>query len=212
MKNKKVVNQVYQTTDYSEFRTLDGNRSLNELHVRRLRESFEIDYLFSPIIVNEKHEIIDGQHRCEAAKKLGLPINFIIMPNYGLREVQMLNENMKNWKKEDYLNSYCDLGYPEYIKFRSFLNDFPDLGIVGAEALLSNRMSAHSVGTDKSLKSDKNKKGKYMIRDFQTGKFKVHNYNLAVESAEKIMMIKPYYDGFNRGTFIRSMAGIFKIT
>jgi len=105
----KVVNEVKETNDYSMFRTLEGNRHLNKLHVKRLKESFQKAYLLSPIIVNEKFEIIDGQHRFEAAKQLGVPINFLIAPKYGLKEAQMLNENMKNWKKEDYLNAYCDL-------------------------------------------------------------------------------------------------------
>jgi hypothetical protein len=95
------------------------------LHVKRLKESFQKAYLLSPIIVNEKFEIIDGQHRFEAAKQIGVPINFLVAPKYGLKEVQMLNENMKNWKNEDYLNAYCDLKHPEYLKltddYRTFV-------------------------------------------------------------------------------------------
>ena len=79
------VNQIHQTTDYSMFQTLEGNRNLNKLHLKRLKNSFQKKYLLSPIIVNEKFEIIDGQHRFEAGKQLGLPINFLIAPNYGIK-------------------------------------------------------------------------------------------------------------------------------
>ena len=51
----KTVNQVLQTTDYSMFKFLQGNRNINLPHLIRLRNSFEKRYLFSPIIVNEKY-------------------------------------------------------------------------------------------------------------------------------------------------------------
>lgn len=208
----EVVNQVRKTNDYSLFKPLVGNRVLNKLHVKRLKDSFEKTYLLNPIIVNEKYEIIDGQHRFQSAKELGKPVNFIVAPNYGLREVQILNENMKNWRKEDYLNAYCDLGHPEYLKFREFMNLFPDFGIAICEALLKDiaRTGANKTTTSKDAISETNKCGQYTIKDFQDGSFKIKDYDYAVENAEKIMMIKPYYDGFNRASFVSAMIGIFK--
>jgi len=41
----KEVSHVYETTDYSMFKTLDGNREIQKLHVRRLMKSFEEGYL-----------------------------------------------------------------------------------------------------------------------------------------------------------------------
>jgi len=208
----KVVNQVNETNDYSMFKTLEGNRHVNKLHVKRLKESFQKSYLLSPIIVNEKFEIIDGQHRFEAAKQIGVPVNFLVAPNYGLKEVQMLNENMKNWKKEDYLNAYCDLKYPEYLRFRNFMRRFSDFGIAVCETLLTNKSTGGNYNSkSKELKSPSNPTGNYAIRFFQEGELVIPDYDLAVENAEKIMMIKPYYEGFNRNTFVRAMIGIFKI-
>jgi len=208
----KVVNQVNETNDYSMFRTLEGNRHVNKLHVKRLKESFQKAYLLSPIIVNEKFEIIDGQHRFEAAKQIGVPINFLIAPNYGLKEVQMLNENMKNWKKEDYLNAYCDLKHPEYLKFRNFMRRFTEFGMAACETILTGKLNGGSSNsTDTEFKSETNISGSFAIRYFQEGELTIPNYELSVENAEKIMMIKPYYEGFNRPTFVRAMIGIFKI-
>jgi hypothetical protein len=207
-----VVNQVNSTNDYSKFKTLQGNRNVNSLHVRRLRESFKEAYLLSPIIVNQNFEIIDGQHRFEAAKELGLPINFIICNNYTLNEVQLLNTNMKNWTKLDYLNAFCDLGYPEYLKFKEFMNEFPMFGVASCEILLTNnlqRNSFHSKAAE--LKSSTNKDGCYLVRYFQEGDLQIRDYKKSVENAEKIMELKPYYDGFNRPVFVTAMIGIFKI-
>jgi len=207
-----VVNQVNSTNDYSKFKTLQGNRNVNSLHVRRLRESFKEHYLLSPIIVNQNFEIIDGQHRFEAAKELNLPINFIICNNYSLKEVQLLNANMKNWKKQDYLNAYCDLGYPEYLKFREFMMKFPDFGMASAEAILLNSLhKGQFTSKSNELKSDTNKDGSYMVKYFQEGDLVIPNYEMSIENAEKIMMIKPYYEGFGRAIFVIAMLGIFRI-
>src|SRR5574344_1973849 len=98
----RVVNQVNQTNDYEMFKTLDGNRNVNKLHVNRLKESFKKAYLLSPIIINLRNQIIDGQHRFEAAKALGLQIYYTICDDYGLKEFQIFNTNIKKKKKEDY--------------------------------------------------------------------------------------------------------------
>jgi len=208
----KVVNQVNSTNDYSKFKKLKGNRNVNKLHVRRLMDSFKQAYLLSPIIVNQKYEIIDGQHRFEAAKALGLPINFIICNDYLLKEVQLLNTNMKNWGKLEYLKSYVDLGYPEYIKFSDFMKIFPEFTFSSCETILTNSLSGgHISKTSVNLKDEINKSGSYAFRYFQEGELFIPDYEKSIENAEKIMMIKPYYEKFNDPTFVRAMIGIFKL-
>ena len=208
----KVVNHVNQTSDYSMFKELKGNRHVNKLHVKRLKDSFQKAYLFTPIIVNEGYEIIDGQHRFEAAKQIGLAINFIVVPNYGLKEVQMLNEHMKNWSKGDYLNAYCDLGNPEYLKFKKFMRDYPEFKINACESILTNKTTNGAARRNSiELKNEENPTGSYPIRYFQEGELVIPDYNHAVTNAEKIMMIKPYYEGFNRNIFVRVMISLFRI-
>ena len=56
-------NKIYKTTDYSVFKYLKGNRSVNELHVRRLVEAIKEKDLQVPIIVDEKMNVVEGQHR-----------------------------------------------------------------------------------------------------------------------------------------------------
>lgn len=122
------------------------------------------------------------------------------------------NPCMKNWKKEDYLNVYCDLKYPEYLKFRNFMRRFPDFGIASCETILTNSLSGgHKSTSSAELKGTLNESGSYAIRYFQEGDLLIPDFDKSIENAEKIMMIKPYYDGFNRPTFVRAMVGIFKI-
>jgi hypothetical protein len=208
----ETVNQVYETTDYSRFKNLPGNRSINKQHVLRLVESFKTSYLMSPIIINEKSEIIDGQHRFLAAKELNLPIRFIVCNEYDLKQVQSLNTNSKNWRKEDYLKAYCDLNYPDYIKFRSFMYQYPEFGINACEVLLTDTASGSKLAlSNKKLISETNKEGKYTARYFEEGKLKIKDYKKAQANAEKLLTVKPFYEGYNRLTFVRAMIGIFKI-
>lgn len=202
----EIVNQVVKTNDYSMFNHLDGNRIINKLHVERLKNSFKDRYLMSPIIVNDKHQIIDGQHRFSAAKQLKLPVNYIMVKDYGLKEVQMLNTNNKNWKKEDYLHAYCDLGYDEYLKMRQFMEDFPDFGISASEKILTNTY----IGANQKSgpKVDGVSMGKE--RTFQDGGLFIPNLDLSYENAEKIMMFKTHYDGYNRTLFVSTMITLFK--
>ena len=117
------VNTVMKTKDYSRFKTLGGNRQLNELHLKRLLTSVMVKNLLfaNPILVNEKFEIIDGQHRFAVCQNLGFPVHYLLVENLGLSEVQTLNANTKNWKIEDYIDGYCDMGLQEYCYLKSLM-------------------------------------------------------------------------------------------
>jgi len=188
--------QVHTTTDYSLFKTLNGNRDVNHLHLSRLKESMKANHLTTIIMVNEKFEIIDGQHRFLISRELSLPINYVISKGYGLSEVQILNANMKNWQTIDYVNGYCDLGYKDYIIYREFVNEYGFQSQV-AILLLSNE---HQSGSIKENPASR----------FKEGKFKVKDLDNAKKMAEKIMMIEPYYKGYLRRSFIIALFSMFK--
>lgn len=198
----KVINQVLQTTDYNLFKKLDGNRRLNKAHVKRLLDSFRKEKLQCPIVVNQNYEIIDGQHRFESSKELGLPVDFIMCNDYGLREVQLLNSNSSNWKKEDYLNAFCDSGEKEYLKFREFMNEFPEFGISSCESLLTGLAR----GDKQVMCKDSNGNSMRMgIRAFENGELFIPDYEKSRDYAKKILAVKPFYDGFNRRPFVVAM-------
>jgi hypothetical protein len=195
--------QVQETKDYSMFTILKGNRAPNDLHVQRLVKSFEKKYLMSPMLVNEHYQIIDGQHRYLACKKLGLPLRYIMVNGYGLSDVQILNSNSSNWNKYDYLQGYCDLGAPAYIEMKKFMQSFPDLGIAASEQILTN-----TVGGVNNRNNLMNGRGK--VKNFEEGRLEIPNLKLSYENAEKVMMFKPYYDGYNRAVFVAALISLFK--
>jgi hypothetical protein len=184
-------NQVQTTTNYSMFTPIDGNRTLNELHKNRLRKSMEQNYLFTVIIVNEKKEIIDGQHRFTCIKELDLPLHYIVCEGYGIKEVHILNENNKTWNMDDYLDGYCKLGYDDYILYKSFKDKYKFNHNV-CISLLSKVFN------------------KRYFQDFSKGLFKVENYKKGCEIADCLMRIAPFYKGYSRREFVSVIISLIK--
>lgn len=203
IKHASYAYNVYKTTDLSIFKIMDDNRVVNELHVRRLVESFKDHYLISPITVNEKMEVIDGQHRLSACRLMGpgWPIYFLVIPGYGIKEVQVLNTNQKNWNKLDFLKMYVAQGKPVYVQFNKFLNDFPELDFIACE-----RMARILQSKGKDFKSG-GQRGQ--LKDFEEGKFVMPNIDKSYQMARKVMDFKPHYKGFHKGTFVSALMGLF---
>ena len=62
-----IIGHIYETTDYGKFKVLCGNRFVD--HSDMIVESIKsVGLLNSPIIVNDKYEIIDGQNRFDACR------------------------------------------------------------------------------------------------------------------------------------------------
>lgn len=206
----QIVSRIYQSKDYGIFKQLNGNRIVDRLHVTRLKESFQEKYLISPILVNENYQIIDGQHRFEAAKELNYPVYFFFVDGYRLPEVQILNTHSKNWHKIDYLNAYCDLGNETYLTFRRFMNAYPEFGISAIEAILTNKTASNAAST-KQYTDGSGERKNYNVKNFQEGRLKIHDYDISVRNANRLREIKKYYDGYNRSVFVRAMLSIFRL-
>ena len=188
-----VVGHIFQETDYDKFKLIDFNRPINNNHVNNLIESFQDEaYLTIPILVNEKFEIIDGQHRFTAASKLGLPIYYIIQPNYGLQEIHTLNTSMKNWGKKDFLESYTEEGLNPYVMMTNFMHRFPQFNLASTEAILTKVKDLEGNNVMMPKKS------------FEKGLLIFPNYNKSVEIAKYLLDFSEFYTGFNRKSFVNA--------
>lgn len=113
---------VYRTKNYDIFKKLEGNRDLIK-DDRIIKSIQNIGYIENPIIVNEKLEVIDGQNRLEALKKLGLPVEYHIVDGIGIKEARQLNIGQKNWTPYDYTKSNAESGVESYIKLLKFYDE-----------------------------------------------------------------------------------------
>lgn len=110
------------TRNYSQFSRMPGNRPVSPKHVREIESAAEIiGMLAEEIIVNEKFEILDGQHRFEVLKKYGFPIRYAMFKGLGVGQCTELNINQRNWTLMDYVSSYAEAGNINYIRLNKLV-------------------------------------------------------------------------------------------
>ncbi len=115
--------EVQITKNYDMFQRMDGNRTVLEPRVKKIINSIrEVGYVLNPIIVNENMEVIDGQGRLEALKRLHLPVYYICSKGIGLKECIAMNINQSNWSLMDYVTSYAETGNESYQRLKD-IND-----------------------------------------------------------------------------------------
>lgn len=107
--------QIKTTRDYSLFQTQTGNRKISQSHVRDFIKLIQDGkFLPTPIIVNEKFEIIDGQHRFIALRETNQLVYYVVVDKSNLQTTIDLNRNSKNWVPMDYISSYAEQGNLDY--------------------------------------------------------------------------------------------------
>ena len=117
------MSEIKKTKEYEMFKFREDNRaSINWTHVERLAKSIKGRNLLElrPISVNGDMEVIDGQHRLLAAKKLGEGIYYRQDKELTCSDIVIMNV-AKSWGVSDYLNYYCKNGYEEYQKLQQFM-------------------------------------------------------------------------------------------
>ena len=210
VQKEQEVNKVYKTSDLSIFKQIDGNRIPNLQHVKRLADSIRVYGMkCNPILVNERMEVIDGQHRLMAAKDAKSFVYYIIIPGYNLKEVHTLNLNQKNWGKKDFMEGYANMGIKSYIKLREFIKKNEEFGFSDCIAFCSNKSSYSSCDIKQKGRLD-NSKNYNLSEVFEEGTWKGKDFDLAQEWANKIRMIKRYYSGYNRTGFVGTMITLFQ--
>lgn len=121
-------NEVRTTTNYDMFKVLPGNRDY-ENHGKKLVDSVGLWGVITPIIVNEKMEVIDGQGRLYAAKETGAEVPFIVKKDLGVKACIEMNTTQTKWGYRDYIKSYAAQGNESYIELKEFMEKYPKLPI-----------------------------------------------------------------------------------
>lgn len=161
--------KVYVTDEYDKFRKLLGNRDVTPTRLSAIKESIlRIGYQPSPILVNEKMEVIDGQGRLAACEALNLKVYFIIKEGLTITDCISMNIKMKNWTEVDYINCYADRGYANYVNLREMLSEFP---LLNWEFLYIVSGQTRNKNTSDELKNGRLKFEKFNYRQYEQARW-----------------------------------------
>ena len=187
--------EVMKTNKYDMFSFITGNRPVRVRHLKNIRDSIAIKQLPVPIVVDDEYRICDGQHRFEACKGLEKPIYYIQVPEMTLEDIQRLNQDTKTWSPDDFLDSFCELRYPEYLKYRKFKEKYS----------FGHSECLRILGGWKRKNPNKN-----VGQNFKEGNFKIIDYGEAVIVSDKIDKVKEYFKQYKTKCFVLAMLKCFK--
>ena len=184
--DSKVNSEVMYSQDYDKFSILEQNRVVSDNHVSELVVSIQNSGQLTPIIINEKFEIIDGQHRFDACKILKIPVMYLISYKTSINEVILMNNTQKSWKLHDYLRCFSDNQWHNheiYQKVDKFMREH-DLKLTTCIVLLSEGTgSGGSTGTALAGQG---------LMSFRKGTYKIGNLARAQAIAKILSEIKAF--------------------
>lgn len=109
--------EILRTKEYSTFKMVNFNRDKSKKHILNVIKMIKKENLLHlhPILVNHQMEVIDGQHRLEAAKELGLEI-FYIKSEVSYDHILASNLIQKNASLLDVIKFYAlKDSFPDYV-------------------------------------------------------------------------------------------------
>lgn len=118
--------QIVKTTDYSSFKLILSNREVDANHVRKLVKSITRKNLLfiRPLIVNDKMQLIDGQHRLAAAKEIKAEVYYLKVEGLTKADIAVLNTAQKNWTGSDFINFYAVEGNEHYKNLAALIDKY----------------------------------------------------------------------------------------
>lgn len=190
---------ITKTADYTIFNKSLFNREIQEKNVTKIMRSLRRKNLLKnrPILVDKDLNVIDGQHRLEAAKRLNMPVWYEVQEDITPEDIILLNDNQRLWDNNAYLNFYVEKGNEHYIRLKSFI--------------LENGISLSTAFAVLGLKIGNG--GNYMRKDgagdepnpFKGGRFifpeaadQIEAVHILKKSKEIIDYIKPKVEGNHR--------------
>ena len=172
-RDKQNVSQAKLTKNWKAMTYLEDNRDTDDADIKRLAENIKKHGQLQPIVLNEKWEIIEGQHRVKACQLLDIPVLYIISIGATIKEVIVMNNNQKSWRNRDYLKCFSHPNHKnskEYKKIKAFFDTYGLNFSVSINLLAGYEKKASSyTGSGKARKA------------FIEGNFKIKS----LESAEK---------------------------
>ena len=126
-KSSQSIVKVQYENNHSKFTLLDDNRDIRVRHVESLMTSIRKFGQLMPIVVNEKMEVIEGQHRLRACSELKVPVAYVISLKASGKDVAVMNNSQEGWRNRDYLKHFSHSNHynsSEYKKVQKFFDTY----------------------------------------------------------------------------------------
>lgn len=114
---------IRETSNYDQFELLDFNRDVTKTSA--LEKSMSnygwLDPYPMHVVKNGsgKLKIKGGHHRFHVARKLGIPVKYVLTEDKG-ESVHELERATRNWSLMDYVTSFARVGNEHYMKLLAF--------------------------------------------------------------------------------------------
>ena len=177
------VVKVHFEKNLSKFSFLDDNRNIDKRHVAMLVISIQRYGQLMPIVVNESLEVIEGQHRLEACRELGIPVAYIISVKSSSKDVAVMNNSQKAWKNKDFLKHFSHKNHGNcatYKRIGKFFKDYPLPFAIGI-LLLAGKNPDPNIGNSRGP-----------MPSFRDGTFRILDYETAEVKAAQLVKMKSF--------------------
>ena len=196
MMEKRMI--VRKTMNYDLFNLIYDNREIKMSGRSDLRESMRRQGFIPSLhaIVREgengKYDVLDGQHRIAIAKKLGLPVYYVVEDlDINVAEI---NSTSVRWSLSDYLHRYLHHDpHGDYAEVQRYVEQF-GLTIGQAAFLLAGKRSFGKVS-----------------HDFKSGYYQVKDNKTAWKAACLFCVIRNLSDNVISGSFLTACYAVTRI-
>lgn len=186
------MSKICESRDYGKFELMPINRDIYS--TRYLEESMKehgfLDAYPIHCIKNGSGKLLikSGHHRFVVARKLGIPVKFVISNDTA--SIHQLEKTSKKWNLRDYLISYYRAGYPDY----KFVNDFQERTEIPLYACIS-MLGGETAGSHN------------LTRKFISGRFEVKSVDHAEKVAELVKISKSVaFPQYNTQNFVAALS------
>jgi hypothetical protein len=183
--------EILKTKDYSLFKFIMSNRDVDQNHVRKLAKSIEQNNLLyiRPLICNDKMQLIDGQHRLEAAKAIGAEVYYLKVPHLTKAHIAVLNSAQKNWTRTDFVNFYAMEGNEHYKELAKLIDHY---------YWISPTIIIQITG------------GENQALDLKGGGYKLRDLKKSTQVLEWLRVLEARFDFVKQAGCARAIAGVIK--
>ena len=191
-----MTKEIRKTKNYDQFIFMDDNRKINPTKVERLKKSMTKNgFIPVPIVVNNRNEVIDGQHRLEAAKSLNLALHYFSAGGMGIEETRVLNQNGTPWKNKEHLHTYMvreEKEYPDSYWDQPYHQFFHIQKTYKLHfQIILTLIGVHDFTVGSEL--------------FKEGRLKINNFSKLEKDAKYLHSMKDYHEWWRNRPFMAAM-------